>query len=312
MADRDPWIKFRPDYWLNDLELRSCSPTAKAALVDLMCIMHASRKYGYLLVNSTKPELKDVGKWFGWSPALFKKSVEELLQKGALKQDNQGVIYSQRLVSDWEERQEMKRRGSLGGNPDLDKQEVKQEVNLPSRNVVKADKNREDKEEEEEKELPPEIFEYTEMFRQMILTLKPDRKLAASWEKNTALAIDRMVRLDGRDLKQIGRVIKWSQQNSFWWKNILSGEKLREKFDQLEADMGTESKPKPQAPVDDLERTMIPLKGKNYTQKQIDDLIAVDQVVRTQSGYRFTTSAERKRALELKEQTRQIASARSV
>lgn len=69
---------------------------------------------------------------------------------------------------------------------------------------------------------------------------------------------------------------------------------------------------KPELPVDDLDRTMVPLDGKNYTQKQIDDMIAVDKVVRTQGGYRLTTADERKRALELKEQARQIASARSV
>lgn len=138
MADRDPWIKFRPDYWLNDLELRSCSPTAKAAVVDLMCIMHASRLYGHLLVNGTQPDLKAVGKWFGWRPDTFRKAVEEALQKGALRRNEWGVIYSQRMVSDWEEREEMRRRGKLGGNPSLDKQEV----NQGSEKVVKADKNK--------------------------------------------------------------------------------------------------------------------------------------------------------------------------
>jgi len=242
-----------------------------------------------------------------WRVPTVRKHLSILQANGVLKQDKNGYWYSKRMYEDWLTYQKSKEDGARGGNPLLVNPPLKAGVNPP----LKAEIEREI-DIEEEGEFPPKILELTAILRSLILQRKPDRKLATSWAKNTASAIDRMIRLDGRNLEQVRRVIEWSQDNDFWWKNILSGEKLREKFDQLEADMGTESKPKLQAPVDDLERLLIPLDGKNYTQKQVDDLIAVDQVVRAQGGYRFTTSAERKRALELKEQTRQIASARSV
>ena len=50
-----------------------------------------------------------------------------------------------------------------------------------------------------------------------------------------AMHIDRMKRIDGRTDEQIEYVIRWCQQDTFWQANILSTKKLREKFDQLVA-----------------------------------------------------------------------------
>jgi len=49
------------------------------------------------------------------------------------------------------------------------------------------------------------------------------------WAKD----IDRMLRIDGRCPKEVETVIQWSQSDSFWKSNILSGAKLRAQFDQL-------------------------------------------------------------------------------
>ncbi|MFD1484659.1 DNA replication protein DnaD [Lacticaseibacillus baoqingensis] len=45
---------------------------------------------------------------------------------------------------------------------------------------------------------------------------------------------------DNRSWKDIGMLIQWSQNDSFWSSNILSAKKLREKFDQLTAKMNQE------------------------------------------------------------------------
>jgi len=45
--------------------------------------------------------------------------------------------------------------------------------------------------------------------------------------------IDYMLRIDKRDLKEIGQVIDYCQSDTFWQNNILSTKKLREKYDQL-------------------------------------------------------------------------------
>lgn len=48
-----------------------------------------------------------------------------------------------------------------------------------------------------------------------------------------AISIDLMIRIDKRTEQDIREVIEWCQKDSFWYANILSTKKLREKYDQL-------------------------------------------------------------------------------
>lgn len=57
------------------------------------------------------------------------------------------------------------------------------------------------------------------------------------------------MRIDGRSEEEIESVTKWAMNDSFWCKNILSGRKLREKFDQLYISMVTQ-KDSPKAKVE--------------------------------------------------------------
>lgn len=53
------------------------------------------------------------------------------------------------------------------------------------------------------------------------------------WAKD----IDLMLRIDKLDPDDIAQTIQWCQQDSFWKSNILSGKKLREKYQQLRIKM---------------------------------------------------------------------------
>ena len=68
---------------------------------------------------------------------------------------------------------------------------------------------------------------------------KPDFKQPnlQGWAKE----VDLMIRIDHREPERIREVIAWAQGDSFWKKNILSTNSLREKFDQLELKMGTKN-----------------------------------------------------------------------
>jgi phage replication O-like protein O len=56
-----------------------------------------------------------------------------------------------------------------------------------------------------------------------------------------AMHIERMIRLDNRSIENIEKIIYWCQENDFWQNNILSTEKLREKYDQLMLKMESEN-----------------------------------------------------------------------
>lgn len=60
----------------------------------------------------------------------------------------------------------------------------------------------------------------------------PDVKIPKDLDR-WAVEIDRMIRLDRRNVDDIRKVIHFSQTDPFWQSNILSTKKLREKFDTL-------------------------------------------------------------------------------
>ena len=78
-------------------------------------------------------------------------------------------------------------------------------------------------------------FRLSQLLLDLIVKRKPDfkRPNLQSW----AVHIDRMIRLDGREPARVEAVIRWCQEDDFWRNNILSTEKLRQQFDQLELKM---------------------------------------------------------------------------
>jgi len=83
-------------------------------------------------------------------------------------------------------------------------------------------------------------------WKKEVFTEKQVNTLIQKW----AVHIDRLIRLNERTPERIEEIIKWCQEDDFWQNNILSTEKLRKQFDQLEikADKEVEkSSPKPQS-----------------------------------------------------------------
>lgn len=76
------------------------------------------------------------------------------------------------------------------------------------------------------------------------------------WAKQMHYILD----IDKRDLEEVKQVIKFSQTDPFWYKNILSPDKLRKKYDQLYLQMKNPIKPKG-GKVDNFN---------NYEQRQYD------------------------------------------
>lgn len=61
----------------------------------------------------------------------------------------------------------------------------------------------------------------------------PGRKINERTLQIWADSMDKLNRIDNQDWQTIAAVLDFSQQDLFWQTNILSGKKLREKFDQL-------------------------------------------------------------------------------
>ena len=74
-------------------------------------------------------------------------------------------------------------------------------------------------------------FQLSKKLLDYILINNPNYKMPNL--QNWAQHIDYMIRLDKRTPEQINDIIVFSQEDSFWKSNVLSTEKLRERFDQL-------------------------------------------------------------------------------
>ncbi len=120
---RQPSFQFYPADWLNDINLKMATYEEKGFLIDLMCLLHQSKKYGYLSkeIEAKLPQL--LGKDRRTSTRLLAK----VQQKSLMKRDSKtGELFNERMVKDERIRCIRKAAGALGGNPNLVKQEVKQ------------------------------------------------------------------------------------------------------------------------------------------------------------------------------------------
>jgi hypothetical protein len=92
-------MKFHTRDWLDNKELRRCSPASRGVLADLMCLAHEGSPYGHLS-DRMGPLTDDfMAARCILSPKSFRIAVEELKTADRLRIEG-GVIYIPRMVSD--------------------------------------------------------------------------------------------------------------------------------------------------------------------------------------------------------------------
>lgn len=121
-----PAFQFYPADWRKDPALSACSLAARGLWVELMCIAHEGGTYGVLSINGKPMAPAQIARMVGESPAAVVKLVAELEDAGVFSRDEQGCIYSRRMVKDEHVRNVRADAGRLGGNPNLLKQKDKQ------------------------------------------------------------------------------------------------------------------------------------------------------------------------------------------
>lgn len=120
------------------MELQSCSIAARGLWIELICLMHQAKPYGFLTINGKQIDDKTAAKLIGIERKKYQKLLQELIQKGVARLDETGLIYSRRMVEDENIRQVRRKVGLKGGNPAfkkghrnpyyLDKQKDKQKI----------------------------------------------------------------------------------------------------------------------------------------------------------------------------------------
>lgn len=119
-------MKFHTRDWLDNKELRRCSPVARAVLADLMCLAHEGVPYGYLADKVGKLDTSYMAARCILPRGRFVAAIEELRTHTRIAENADGVLYIPRMVEDENVRLKRSAGGSLGGNPKLSGK-----VNLP-------------------------------------------------------------------------------------------------------------------------------------------------------------------------------------
>ena len=113
------WSKF----WWQDYEaddaLRLCSLAAQGLWMRMLCAMHRGAPYGHLAINGTTPSNRQMSIMLSATEKEVAKLVPELGAAGVLSRNDDGLIYSRRMVRDKAITDEAVANGKRGGNPTL-------------------------------------------------------------------------------------------------------------------------------------------------------------------------------------------------
>ncbi len=95
------YMPFYPGDWLKDIALNSCSLQTQGAWARLICHMHDSEQYGYLIVNDKPLDRKGIQNLLRVDDTTYDEIWFELTDRGVIKQNKEtGAYYSKRMVND--------------------------------------------------------------------------------------------------------------------------------------------------------------------------------------------------------------------
>ena len=114
-----PSFQFYPGDHLRDPAIRGLSLAARGLWIDMLCLMHQSDRRGYLEFKGGGPiEPNRLAIMVGGEVNQLVKLLDEMRLTGVFSEDN-GTIYSRRMVRDEELSQIRRESGKKGGNPRL-------------------------------------------------------------------------------------------------------------------------------------------------------------------------------------------------
>ena len=112
-----PSFQFYPSDWLRDTALRTCSVGARGLWMDMICFMHEGTPYGHLKVNNKVILPDNLARMVGETLDTVEGYLLELCEAGVFEYDDDGAIFSRRMVKDESIRNARADGGKKGGNP---------------------------------------------------------------------------------------------------------------------------------------------------------------------------------------------------
>lgn len=230
-----PYMPFYPKDFMMSEKVMAMSMKERGEYITLLCWDWNNDGIDPLLFNATtdselvKSCFEKIGeRMFNNRLNFEKKKIYKYCESQSEKGRLSGISRSTKGKND----EPRLNRGSVSVEPKLNQTNINLNIKSNTKEI-KAFKDLKDS-----KNLLFDVvdLELAELLKSLILKNKHDRKIKGGIE-SWADEIRKMRTIDHRREELIREVIEWSQQDGFWWQNILSAKKLREKFDQLETKM---------------------------------------------------------------------------
>lgn len=132
--DHNPWTKWYWQDYLSDENLSDCSLAAQGLWMRMLGYMARSEKRGYLIFNGNQKESKSLveqkqieskilAKRTHTDEKIIEQLIGELEENGVFSRDENGIIFSRRLVREAELSRIRSEAGRKGGRPSLKRDE---------------------------------------------------------------------------------------------------------------------------------------------------------------------------------------------
>jgi hypothetical protein len=130
MSNGMPHVKWYGRDWTGDQLLKLVDSSAKGVWIDLLCAMMQATPYGHLAVNGRPMTDDEAARLTGNDIANYKGCLKRLEDVGIPSRTDAGMLYSRRLVRDYDQYMVASESGKRGGgNPRLRKES--EEVRTP-------------------------------------------------------------------------------------------------------------------------------------------------------------------------------------
>lgn len=234
------WFRFYTEV-LHDPKVQRLPAALFKSWVNLLCIANKDRDRGML------PSVEDIAFALRVKPCEAEKILYQLKERGLLDRAQDGTL----SPHNWTERQRNSDDGATRQQRYREKNkrensELAPKVTSPSRHGDAPEVEIDKIEKRTEKETSPEALRLSDLLAELILANNPANRELVKGKREITVArwagdIDKLLRMDGQKPETVERVIRWCQADIFWKANILSGAKLRQKWDTLVVRMETPS-----------------------------------------------------------------------
>ena len=233
--------------------------------------MHQGTPYGHLTLPAVSEDgRKDIlrpilpavlARMVGGTAEDVERLLAELEDAGVFSRTPEGVIFSRRMVQDEKLRETRASggakslnhpnvpqpkasskdtsKGSLGGSLGESFGGSPSSSSSSSKNIMSEPQNGSDIEiapaQKRLASVPSQLAcRLAALLKAEIRRNKPDYRITPSQDRRWAVTAQRMLDIDQRNSEAVAKVIRWVQGDAFEMANVLSMDKLRARFDQLE------------------------------------------------------------------------------